>query len=411
MQLLTGSVNRGSSGGRLTLSKTDAAHQHFVRDRLAWFCYFLNAVSSFTASALGPLMIFLRSEMQLNYTTVAYHFSAWSLGILLTGFSGDQIMKRFGKRRTVWLSCTGCCLGLAVIMSAHQAVLTIAAALLAGFCAGTLNQCILTILADRFAELRATAITEANVAASLFSSFAPLAVGMLSQTALGWRTAVVLPMVCFCCSFLFARESLAQVSEPARDNTLAGSNRLPGAYWLCWLVIFLSVASEWSIVFWAADFMEKTAQLSKPDAAFSVTPFLAAMVAGRFVGSRLTRTFNSLTLLRLASLAALPGFLTFWLNKSAWLCVCGLFTMGLGISLFYPLTFALAIGTAPELASKATSRMSLSSGGATLLAPLLLGIVAEQRGIFTAYGLVAALLAACAILIFLPVWRDSQSTT
>jgi hypothetical protein len=52
----------------------------------------------------------------------------------------------------------------------------------------------------------------------------------------------------------------------------------------------------------------------------------------------------------------------------------------------------MAIGTAPELASKATSRMSLSSGGATLLAPLLLGIVAEKGGIFTDYGLAAALL-------------------
>ncbi|MBX9685516.1 MAG: MFS transporter, partial [Candidatus Obscuribacterales bacterium] len=103
-------------------------------------------------------------------------------------------------------------------------------------------------------------------------------------------------------------------------------------------------------------------------------------------------------------------FLLFWTSKSVLLSVIGLFIVGLGISNFYPLTLALAISSSPQATSKATSRISIASGSSTLIAPLLLGLLAEKQGIFTAYGLIAALLVLCSLLISLPVWSTDSKT-
>lgn len=390
------------------LSKTESIPQRFVRDQIAWFCYLMGATSSFALAAMGPLMTFLRAELQLNYSVAAYHFSAWSVGALLAGLTGYRCMKQFGKRRTVLMSCAGLCCGIAVIACAHHPAATISGALLSGVSASTLSQTLYTVLADRFAHLRTIAITEANVTASLFAAFAPLAVGLLSQTPLGWRAALLLPPVCFCIFLFFSHDVLSTVAEPEAAGSLQAKERLPWAYWLCWTIIFLSVASEWSLIFWSADFTEKIAGLSRPEAAASVTSFMVAMVTGRILTSRLARIRKALLLLRAGSLVAILGFLIFWLNKTPLLCMLGLFVAGLGISMFYPLTLSMAIGCAEGLAGKATARMSLSSGGATLLAPLLLGLFAEHNGIFEAYRLVLFLLVFCSIIIFLPIWTDKK---
>ena len=42
--------------------------QPFFRNRLTWLAYAMLAYIGFTQSMLGPLMPFLRSELQLNYT-------------------------------------------------------------------------------------------------------------------------------------------------------------------------------------------------------------------------------------------------------------------------------------------------------------------------------------------------------
>jgi fucose permease len=390
------------------LSKTSSTGKPFNRDQIVWFCYLMGAVNAYTAAALGPLMTFLRCELQIDYTVAAYHFSAWSLGGFITGFTGYRCMRLFGKQRTISLAFIGLTLGMITIICGRQPAVTIFGAFVCGICSGTLSQTFYTILADRFSELRTVAITEANVAASLLTSISPLAVGLFSRSFAGWRGAVVLPLLFFCFSSLAAGKILLPVSKEAEKAKVLSGEKLPAAYWLCWTLIFLSVASEWSLIFWSADFLEKTAGMVKADAAIGVSSFLAAMVTGRALGSRLAHRLSPLALLRTASLLALAGFLIFWLNRSVWPCVAGLFTAGLGISMFYPLTLSMAIGTAPALAAKATSRMSLSSGGATLLAPLLLGLIAARHGIFAGYGLVSVLLFCGAVLIFLPVWKKPE---
>ncbi len=395
----------------MTINTETISQKNFVRDQLAWFSYLMIATYCYSAAALGPVMVFLRSELHIDYSTTAYILCAWSFGSLIAGFSGDKFMQKFGKTRTVWIGCAFFCIGLSTIASAQHPLIALTGSFLCGLAGSTMSQSLFTAMADRFMELRTVAISEANIAASLLCSLAPLLVGMLSKAGpLHWRAALLIPILCYCFYFFVAgRISLDPHPETESRTKKLGTDALPRKYWLCFALIFLSVACEWSIIYWSAEFLESIAKLAKPVAAASVTSFLAAMVTGRILGSRFARSFRPELLLKIASFVALFGFLLFWLNSSAPVCLAGLFIAGLGISNFYPLTLSMAIASAPGLTGRATSRMSMSSGGSCLLAPLLLGLIAQSCGIFAAYGLILVLLLLSCVLVFLPLWKEPIS--
>lgn len=388
------------------LSSTEAQTNKFVRDGIAWISYTMIAAYCYCGACLGPMMTFLRSELNLSYTTASYHFTAVSFGVVIAGASGERWMRRLGKARTVWLATAGLALAIVCLITGHNTNVTISSAFFYGLCGSTMSQTLCTLLASRFQSLRALAFTEANIAASLCCSFAPLAISSFSKTALGWRFAYIIPLFVFGICFLRGWQTIVNAAKLDSEAKATATASLPFAYWLCWALIFLSVASEWSIIYWSADFMEKVLKLSRADAAASVSSFLVAMVAGRILGSRLAREMKPETLLRVASILAIAGFMLFWTSTNPLLCVIGLFLTGLGISNFYPQTLSLAISRARGLTNLATARISMASGSSTLLAPLLLGIAAEREGIMQAYGIIAMLLLLSCLMIFLPLWSE-----
>lgn len=372
--------------------------QKFVRDGFTWLGYLLVASSTYTVSCFGPFMPFLRSELHLSYTVGALHFSAWAVGVLLAGLTGDKSMHRLGRQNTIWAGSTGICIGILFILFGHNPVFTIFGALLGGFSGSTMGQTINTILSDRFGSERAIAITEANIIASISCLLAPLAVSTAMRYGINWRFALAAPLLSIGLLFFIFR----QKKVPGAD-TSAGAKviaPLPIAYWAYWIVILLNVGCEWSLIFWSADFLEKVVKLAKIDASACVSVFMAAMLLGRMCGSRLTRNFDIHTLLPIAAVTSVLGFALFWLGNSAPINVAGLFITGLGIANFYPMTLSAAIAVASDRAASATARVSLGTGTSILVAPLVLGCIADRSSIFVAYGLVAGLLVTCTGMVF-----------
>lgn len=372
--------------------------QNFVRDGFTWLGYLLIASSTYTISCFGPFMPFLRSELHLTYTIGALHFSAWAIGVLLAGLSGDKIMQRFGRQRVIWSGSAGICVGILFIILSKNPIFTIFGALLGGFSGSTMGQTINTILSDRFGSERAIAITEANIIASISCFLAPLAVSTSMRYGINWRLALAVPLLSLSILFLTFRKRQVPGSEPKSKAKAVAA--LPKAYWAYWIVILLNVGCEWSLIFWSADFLEKVVKLPRIDASACVSVFLAAMLLGRICGSRLTRNFDIHTLLPIAAVTAVSGFALYWLGNNAVISVIGLFITGLGIANFYPMTLSAAIAVASDRAASATARMSLGTGSSILVAPLVLGFIADRTSIFVAYGLVAALLATCTVMVF-----------
>lgn len=376
----------------------EEAGEPFVRDQLQWLSYVLVGVYCYLIAAFGPVMPLLAGELHFNYTLTAAHFSAYALGVLTAGSTGDKFMSRFGRNTVLWGCSFFMLLGTVLIISAHHPLFTIIGAWMVGCTGSIMGQANTTIMADRFKEHRAVSITELNIAGSLFCCLAPLVVSTCVRTNVGWRMVFVLPMVLVI--GLYVRFKNAARAFNKKEATTLKKQQLPSIYWVFWTVILLSVAGEWSIVFWATDFMMHVNNFREADASLAVSVFLSAMLTGRVIGSRLSRWLHVRDILQTSAVLGLLGFLIFWLAKAPWFSLVGLFVAGLGQSNVYPLTFASAINSGAGQTNSATSRLSLASGTANLCTPILMGFIADRSGIFNAYAVVAVLWTLVIVLVF-----------
>lgn len=365
--------------------------QPFVRNRLTWLAYLMLAYIAVNQTILGPLMPTLRREMNLNYTLGGMLPAALATGLIFSGLIGDWLARHFKRQSLFWGGSVGLVSSVVVLALSHNFAFTFMAALGMGFGSSLTQVMIQALLSDEHGEQRAIAFTESNVAASLTATTTPLLIGIIQGLHWNWRLIPILPL------FLLVLLATFYYRVPVPDNTPlhtgleAASANLPFTFWMYWFVLFLVVAVEMAISVWATDFLANVAGLGATNAALAFSTFPAAMLVGRFLGSRLTQQWSSHILLPLAIVITMIGFPIFWLSHSAAFNIIGLFITGLGIANLYPLTLSIAVGLAAQQSNQASARASLAVGIALLAIPLFLGWLSDRLGIQNAYGIVIVL--------------------
>jgi fucose permease len=384
----------------------------FARDSATWMTYGLVGFFAFMETVLGPIMPFLRRELDLGYAAASLHFGAFALGAVLLGFFGDRIVGRWGRRASLWGGAFGMAAGALLLISSPIAWGTVPATFAMGICGALLIVTSQAVLSDRHGEYSAVALTESNVTASACAIVAPLLVGASAATGLGWRAALVLPAVALVLlAARFFSRPLDLLPNVAEDDAPADAPTLPQLYWAFWALVALGVASEWCVGYWGADFLADGTGLTRPAAATSLTAFFAAMLVGRVASSRLARTLPPAVLLATTLFVALLGFPLFWLSPGIIFTLAGLFITGLGIGGVYPLGVSAAIASAPGNTDAAAARLSVGGGGAILVAPFVLGALADRVGIGTAFGIVVPMLLAALSLALVAGRRGRQAST
>jgi fucose permease len=387
---------------------TSRPQEGFVRHPLTWATYALVGYFAYLETVLGPLMPFLRAEHGFSYTVASLHFSSFALGAVLVGFFGDRVTGRWGRRASLWGGGAGMAAGALLLAASPVTPGTILGALLMGTFGGLLLITTQAILADKYGEWSAVAITESNVSASACAILASLAVGTFAALGLGWRAALVPPvaaLVLLAARFRAEPLGRARTHESASGKT---SSALPMRFWVYFGVLFLGVSVEWCVAYWGTDFLENGVGLRRSAAATALSVFFVAMLTGRLLGSRLARGLRGGTLLSVTLGVALAGFPLFWLSTAPALSLLGLFVVGLGVGSVYPLAISVGVAAVPGRTDTATARLGLAGGGAILTAPFVLGAFADRVGIERAYGIVVPLLLAAVVLTLLARRMDAR---
>jgi fucose permease len=364
----------------------------FHRDRFTWLAYLSLAFYGYFLNVLGPVTPFLKEELQLSYTVSSFHFTAFAIGILLIGVGGHLVIQRIGHLRSLWLGLFGMSLSALLLLIGKNPMITIGASFLMGLIGSLILAIVPAALSDQHGEMKAVALSEANVIASLFATSAPLLVGWFAHSMGNWRwalgTMACIPILMF---FGLAKNSSPAAFSGASEATSANQS-LPSLFWIYWMGIVLGVSVEFCMVFWSANYMEQVLGLSKANAAQAVSLFLGAMIIGRILGSRLVQRFSTRAVVTVSIVIAALGFLLFWRAENSILGLSGLFITGLGVANLYPLILSLAISAADGNTVQAGARATLASGTAILALPLILGSFADAVGIRLAYALVLLLL-------------------
>jgi len=383
--------------------------QTFQRDRFTWLAYLLFTFYAYCLNLLGPITPFLKEELKLSYTVSSLHFTAFAVGILLVGLSGHLLIRRLGRWQALWIGAWGMSLSACLLIIGQSPWITIGAA----FCMGLIGSLILVIvpsaLADRHREQRAVALSESNMIASLVSTAAPLMVGWSAHLPGGWRWALgMAALTPLLMRVGFGRAAPSPTPSDQGDSISTGQP-LPTFYWVYWAALVLAISVEFCMIFWSADYLEKSLGLPKVNAAQAVSLFLAGMIVGRLVAGRLVHRFSTQPVIFISLLVAGAGFLIFWITGNALPALIGLFVTGLGVAGLYPLILSLAIGAANNNTVQAGVRATLATGTAVLTLPLVLGRLADIAGIRSAYGVVVVLLIGVFSIMLLTVRKAKAS--
>lgn len=373
-------------------------HQTFHRDRFTWLLYLSLAIYAYFLNILGPITPFLKEELQLTYTVSSLHFTAFAVGILFVGVGGHLVVQQIGRLRSLWLGLFGMSLSALLLVMGKHPILTIGTSFLMGLIGSLILIIVPAALSDQHDELKAVALSEANMISSLFSAAAPLLVGWFAQWAGQWRFALGIMALTPILMFFSLRKDSAPSIRSVRETSPQSSTSLPTLFWVYWLALFLGVAVEFCMVFWSADYLEQVLSIEKASAVQAVSLLLAGMIVGRMAGSRLVQRFSTRAVVTVSILLAGIGFLLFWRAESSLVGLIGLFLTGLGISNLYPLLLSLAISAANGNTDQAGARATLASGTAILALPLALGRFADTVGIRSAYGIVLILLVSVFII-------------
>ena len=161
--------------------------QTFHRDRFTWLAYLSLAFYAYFLNVLGPITPFLKEELRLSYTVSSLHFTAFAVGILLIGVGGHLLVQRIGRWRSLWIGVIGMSLSALLLLAGKIAVITIGASFLMGLVGSLILAIVPAALSDGHGELRAVALSEANMISSVVAAAAPLMVGWFAHSIGGWR--------------------------------------------------------------------------------------------------------------------------------------------------------------------------------------------------------------------------------
>ena len=353
-----------------------------VRGPVTWYAYLVLGFFTFALNIQGNILPFLRADLGLSYRVVSLHSSAVAAGMIIVGLFGDLAIRRIGRRAALSVGSAAVVLGGIVLSQGSVAWVTIASCGLIGAVGALVPATVFALLADIHGKNRDAAYAEANAVCYAFAILAPLSMGLFLSLGLGWRSAVIFGMVLGGAIALYY--SRTPVPEARRVAGRKGGV-LPPAYWAYWAALGLGCAVEFCVLLWAPSFLEQVGGLSKPWAATFAAAFALAMLVGRTAGSALVRHYSTHQLFIAAIVVALGGFALYWTLGSTFLVVPGLFVVGLGVALFYPLLLGLAVGAAGELGDLASARTMLAVGIAVLTMPALLGTLADEVGLRAAH--------------------------
>jgi MFS family permease len=360
----------------------------FHRDRLTWLAYVVLAWFAYLQAAPGLVIVHLRDELDLSYSTGGLHVAAFAAGSTVAGVISAQLEHALGRRTLFWSAAALLGAGAIGLTVGRVAVMTVGSVLVMGVGGGLLLATGQAALADHHGERRAVALAEENVAASI--GYVVL-IGMLSLTAAlhaGWRVALLASLVVPALAWWRNRRLAIDAPPPSR----VAQGRLPGVFWIAAAMLFCTTAAEWCINAWGATFIEDAADVSSDTAVSLMAGYFVGVLGGRTLGSRLARRYNPVRLLALALAVAAAGFAILWPATGPAQALVGLCLLGLGLGNLFPMGVSVAVALAPRQAVLASGRTVMMSSFAVVLAPLTVGTLADATSLKLALGVVPVML-------------------
>ena len=302
---------------------------------LAWFAYL--------QAAPGLVIVHLRDELDLSYSTGGLHVAAFAAGSMVAGVVSARLERALGRRTLFWSAAALMGAGAIGLTAGRVAAVTVGSVLVMGVGGGLLLVTIQAALADHHGERRAVALAEANVAASV--AYVVL-IGVLSLTAAlhaGWRVALLASLAVPALAWWSNRRLAIDAPPPSERGAGPAPRRVLDRGRDALLHDRGRVVHHRL----GRDLRRDAAGVSTDTAVALMAGYFGGVLAGRTLGSRLARRHDPARLLALALAVTAAGFAVLWPSTAPAQALAGLSLLGIGLGNLFPMGMSVAVALAP----------------------------------------------------------------
>ena len=383
-------------------------------DRITWISYIQISLFAFFLYGFGATQALLRDEQGTSRTVASLHATVFAVANVATGLLIPRLIERWGRGRVIRFAIVTMAIGVAVYTAPGGLPVSLLGTAIVACGGVSLIATANAFILDYQGAAGPASLTQANALAALFGFVVPLVIGITTAIALGWRTGLWALVVALLISELVRTrtrrtERIERAEAPTMSVPVRGERaQMPRRFWWSLAVVALLLATEFTLTLWSADLLRERAGLGPAAAAASLAAVTGGMFLGRLFGSRLAQTWAVDRLLIASILLALAAFAVAWLSTAVLAILAALFVVGLGIAVHWPIGVSRAVASSGGLTDRASGLSSVAAGGASGIAPFILGAMSDTIGFHRAFLIVPVLLVTALVLILAKPVRSSE---
>jgi fucose permease len=347
---------------------------------------------------LGAILPTLFATIALDKAEAGNLFLVMNFAMLIMSLAFGPVVDRFGFKAFLLASAILVAASLVLLSIAGSYPVVLAAAAVLGFAGGGVNGGANALTSDLFPERRGAAL---NLLGTFFG-FGALTMPFLISTLLahlGLQAILTIaallslvPAVMYA-ALRFPRPKHEQGFPLARAAHVVGNPLL----WLCALLLFFQSANEFTVGGWISTFLGEVVGFAPAAASLILAGYWAAMMAGRFLSSRIVGRIGNTRLVLGGALLAFAAALIVAFAQSQAVACAGAILLGLGFAAIFPSTLAVIGEAFPAFTGTAFSVAFVVALTGGMTAPWLTGRIAAESGL--RQGMLVPVVACAAIVI------------
>lgn len=377
--------------------------------RCVLFAFFASGAAS---QPLGSFIPFLRQAYGFSYDLSGILLSCHSIGNLAAVFLAGILPSLLGRRRSILTTAVWMAVGYVIFLSGlGSAPLLIAACLMTGVARGGNTNFANTMISTLPREKVARSYNLLHGCFAMGALLSPLVLVAFNRLwpETGWRlVAGLLCLLCLCQVTVYASMPLP---EEKRERGMKAVDRgflRMRSFWLSSAMLFCYLSTEYAIVGWLVTYFQDAGILS-PNLSQMMNSLLWLVIfIGRMIGAIITGRISRSRLLLIDGFGLFAFFLLLFFSRAPGLIVTGLMGTGLFMATIYPTVFAMG-SDAIRGNDFGCSIMNLLGSAGGVVAPAMVGFVAERAGIRAGMGLVVGLTALMLAGILFSVWSARRN--
>lgn len=376
--------------------RTRPSMQSITRGRYAVSSMFL--VNGFIIGSWAPQIPFMIPRHGLNEFSLGLMLLLFGVGAVTAMVWTGRLINQFGSRKITNFFAVFASLGLAAVILAPNIPLACIALFFTGACSGSMDVAMNANAVDVETRL-GKAIMSASHGYWSVGGFIGSAIGGTVITHFGEETHAILVSTCALLVVLIAMKFVLQDAARGHSGEQKQKYEWPtgSAIYILGLMALFSMMPEGAVLDWAALYLSKELDASTSVSGFAFALFSGTMAIMRFAGDGLRDRYGAVATMRWSAVVAAIGIFAGGAAPNSWFAISAFAVAGLGIANTIPIIFS-AGGNQPGISPAAgISIVSLMGYSGILLAPSLIGFVAQTIGFRITYITLAVFLMVIAL--------------